>query len=518
MRTMDAQEQRRVDREVPARLGISLRDLMQRAAAGVVTACLSLLRDPQQPIWLVCGPGNNGGDGYAAAWMLAARGLSVSVVDCAPGRARSPLAARERARAAAAGLLRAQVPRVFPADCLLVDAVYGAGFSLSRPLAAETAACLADMRRAAQQGATVVAVDLPSGVAADTGQAIAAAVPAAVTVTFVRPKPGLFLYPGRALAGQVITETLSIQPTILDAVVSPAPARFTCVLHDARIRAWALPRPPDAHKGIFGRVLIFGGSPGMGGAVTLAVGAALRSGAGLVHALVAAAARAGIDARHPEALLAASAPFPPSSQELAAQCADKQVVLAGPGLAVGPDERERVAQLVAFPGALVLDAGALTALADASPQLLARLRARADQGLPPVVLTPHPGEYARLAPDLPLTDPIAAARTLAQRCGGVVVLKGGATVVAAPDGRCAINPTGNHGLATGGSGDVLAGLLAGLLAQGMAAWPAACAAVYLHGLAADLAARDLGRRALLPGDLAQYFGAAFRQCGWEEES
>ncbi len=518
MRTIDALGQRRVDRDVPAHLGISLYDLMQRAAAGVVEVCLSRLRHPRQPVWVICGAGNNGGDGYAAARMLADRGLDVAVVDCAPGRTRSPLAAGERERAAAAGLIRERAPDDFPDDCLLVDAVYGAGFSFSRALAADETELLTRMGRAARRGATVVAVDLPSGVEADTGQALAAAVPASVTVTFVRPKPGLFLYPGRALAGRVVTDGLDIEPAVLDAVLPPDPGRETIVLDDARVREWAPARPPDAHKGLFGRVMVFGGSPGMGGAATLAVGAALRSGAGLVHALVAAAARAGIDVRHPEALVVAPESFPPSSRELAAHGVDKQVVLAGPGLAVGAPERERIAQLAMFAGALVLDAGALTALAAEHERMLALLRQRVEQGLPPAVLTPHPGEFARLAPDLPLADPLAAARALARRCRGVVVLKGASTVIAASDGRCAINPTGNNGLATGGSGDVLAGLLAGLLAQGMAAWPAACAAVYLHGLAADWAARSRGRRALLPGDLAEYFAQAFRQCGWEEET
>ncbi|NLN46584.1 MAG: NAD(P)H-hydrate dehydratase [Clostridiaceae bacterium] len=518
MRTIGAKAQQTVDREAPSRLGITLHDLMIRAAEAVVRVVLLRLRDDRHPVVFVCGSGNNGGDGYAAAHRLAALGHDVSVLEAAPERPRSSLAARERALADKAGLLRIVDPgTAFPDHCLVVDAVFGAGYSALRPLDPAVSALFLAVEDARSRGATVVSVDLPSGVEADTGRACPGAVQADATVTFVRPKPGLFLYPGRRYAGRIVTDPIGIPALLVDELLSGLPDE-PLLLDAASIHPLAVPRPADAHKGTFGRVLVTGGSPGMGGAATLAVGAALRSGAGLVQALVPKDARVGIDARHPEALGAAVDPFPPDPATALRLSADKQAVLVGPGLAPDPAAEELVAALCVCPSPVVLDAGALTLAAFRPERFVPLLASRVSRGMPYAVLTPHPGEFGRLAPDLDRSDPVAAARDCASRWSSVVVLKGAGTVVASPDGRCAINTTGNDGLSKAGSGDVLAGLLAGLLAQGMDPWEAACAAVCLHGMAADIAARRSGRRSMLPGDLALCFGDAFKQAGWENNT
>jgi len=515
---MSASAQQTVDREAPARLGITLHDLMIRAAEAVVRVVLLRLRTHLQPVVIVCGPGNNGGDGYAAAHRLAALGQDVTVVDALPDRPRSPLAALERQHVVRAGLLREGTSDgVFPDGCLVVDAVFGAGCNALHPLDPSVTALFLAVENAQSRGAAVLSVDLPSGVEADTGRVCPGAIQADVTVTFVRPKPGLFLYPGRKHTGMLVTDPIGIPASLVDDLLIDMP-REPLLLDAAAIRHLAPARPADAHKGTFGRVLVTGGSPGMGGAATLAVGAALRSGAGLVQALVPRDARAGIDVRHPEALVAATHPFPPDPATVAGYFEDKQAVLVGPGLAPGPAAENLVAAVCGGSMPVVLDAGALTVAASRPDRFLPILADRMAAGLPPAVLTPHPGEFSRLAPDLDRTDPVASARTCAARWGSVVVLKGAGTVVAAPDGRCAINTTGNDGLSKAGSGDVLAGLLSGLLAQGMDPWEAALAAVCLHGMTADAIARRSGRRSLLPGDLAPGFEAAFKEAGWEKDT
>lgn len=515
IRTMGYAEQQAVDREAPVRLGISLHDLMIRAAEAVVRECLLCFHDHTQPAIVFAGPGNNGGDAYAAARLLAAYGRQVTICEGMPDRPRSPLAQIERERAIASGVPLAAADMDIPAGCLIIDGLFGAGFHLDRPLDDAAAKLFCIINRQVDSGVRVVAIDIPSGVEADTGRAHPDAVRADATVTFVRPRTGLYLYPGRSHAGRIVLDNLGIPENMACEILASSPPAPE-VLDHAAVRGWRPPRPADGHKGTFGRVLVVGGSPGMGGAVSLAVGAALRSGAGLVHASIPAAVRTGIDVRHPEALVHVTEPFPPSADQISALVYGMAAIAAGPGLSPGSTAAEMIAELAGTNVPLVLDAGALTCMAEDPGKFFPLLHARAANGKPLAILTPHPGEYARLCPDVPPSDRIAAARALAERSGCIVVLKGAGTVVASPQGQAAINTTGNDGLAKGGSGDVLCGLMAGLLAQGMEPWAAACSAVFLHGLAADIAVAGMGRRAMLAGDLPMFFGEAFRQAGWEE--
>ncbi|NLV39979.1 MAG: NAD(P)H-hydrate dehydratase [Candidatus Hydrogenedentes bacterium] len=289
------------------------------------------------------------------------------------------------------------------------------------------------------------------------------------------------------------------------------------MLTHSRVAQWLPPRPRDAHKGVFGHLLVLAGSRGMTGAARLACGAACRSGAGLVTLGVPAPLADILEAALVETM---TLPLPATeaasfSREAAAPAleaaGDRGAALIGPGLSRHPKTISFARRFIrGWDGPLAVDADALHALAWDRP-LSGPCRA---QTLPPPVLTPHPGEMARLTglstAEIQETRETAALH-YAEKWNAVVVLKGWHTVIAAPDGRAAVNPTGNQGMASGGSGDVLAGLLGGLLAQGMDPWEAACAAVYVHGLAGDIAVRGVSPRALTAGDLVRGLSEAWRE-------
>ena len=415
--------------------------LMEHAGRAVARTVMRRVRPC--PTLVLCGPGNNGGDGYVVARLLRAAGWPVrlaALAATAPGGD----------AAAAAARWPGPVERLDPAASaradLVIDALFGAG--LSRPVDGVAADCLRAARR-------LIAIDMPSGIDGATGAVCGFAPMAEATVTFFRPKPGHLLYPGRAHCGDLVLADILIPPAVLELI------RPGCVANHPDL--WALPAPgPDDHKYRRGLLTILGGE--MAGAARLAAAAARRAGAGLVCI----AHPAGPwPATEPGVILTDAA--------LPSLLADprRQVWLVGPGL--GASAGPALASLRAAGRQIVADADALTACAGA-PE---RLRGCA-------IITPHAGEFARLFPDLAGTDRLAAARAAAARTGAVVILKGADTLIADPDGRCAINHNAPPTLATAGSGDVLAGIAAGLLAAGMAPWSAAAAAVWLHGAAATL--------------------------------
>jgi NAD(P)H-hydrate epimerase len=345
----------------------------------------------------------------------------------------------------------------------------------------------------------VLAVDLPSGLDADTGQPLGPCVQADLTVTLSLPKLGLALEPGRSLAGRVVVGRIGIADEA-PGVALPAsllPARGAGALLPAR--------PADGHKGSFGHALVAGGSRGKTGAAALAAEGAARGGAGLVTIACPAGTNPILEVKCTEQM---TAPLPETADgELAPEAAapllalarERDALVLGPGLGRGAAPRELVRRVVprAAPP-LVLDADGLVAFAG-EPEAL-----RARSG--PAVLTPHPGEAGALLGEDPREinrDRVAAARRLAERSGAVVVLKGAATVVAEPGGRVRVNATGGPVLATGGTGDVLAGLVGALLAQGVAAFDAASAAVFLHGAAGDRLAASVGGAGALAGELCR---------------
>ena len=417
--------------------GIPVATLMENAGRAVARAIVARLR-PRRTL-VLCGPGNNGGDGYVAARHLANRGWPVTVAALAPPRGDAGQAAR-RWHGPIVPFTETEAAR---AD-LVIDALFGAG--LTRSLDPEAAAVLHAARH-------IVAIDVPSGLDGATGQPLGPVAPAAFTITFFRRKPGHLLLPGRTLCGETILADIGLPATVLPEIA--------CQTFHNSPALWTLPTPsPEGHKYHRGHLTILGGAT-MPGAARLAATAARRAGAGLVT----------IATTH----LSAEPGVMTDATPIATQLADprRTIWLAGPGL--GRDTaRTLIPQLLAAHRPTILDADAL------QPDLI--------HGA--TILTPHDGEFIRLF-GASGPDRLASARAAARHSGAIVLLKGPTTIIAAPDGRAALNTNAPPWLATAGSGDILAGLIAGLLAQSMLPFEAAAAAAWLHGHAATTLGQGL---------------------------
>jgi hydroxyethylthiazole kinase-like uncharacterized protein yjeF len=465
-------------RAIEARATATLPPGTLMARAGRAAAEVLLEGEAPRTVCVVCGPGNNGGDGFVVAAELAARGV---LVECALIGTETP--ATEDARAAHARWLAAggRVLRALPeahAECV-VDALFGIG--LTRPLGG----AFLDAAHWINAQPRVVALDVPSGLDADTGAWIGAVagVRAQRTVTFIADKPGLHTGAGVDAAGRVIVAPLGLPP-----------ANSTLALTGrADLAALAAPRPRDSHKGTFGSVAVVGGGRGMVGAALLAARAALRLGAGCVYVDAIGAPDFRVDPLQPELMFRPLAQMPKTD-----------AVVVGCGLGTDTAAHTALAAVLAVDGALVIDADALNLLA-ADGALRAALTARGSA----TVITPHPLEAARLLGTTAAEvqrDRIGAALELASRLRAFVLLKGAGSVIAAADGRARINPTGSPALATAGTGDVLAGMIGALLAQGVEPFAATAGAAWLHGRAGEGA----GDRGLVASDLPERAVQAWR--------
>ncbi|TAL74612.1 MAG: NAD(P)H-hydrate dehydratase [Rhodanobacter sp.] len=464
---------RAFDRRAIDGLGIPGIELMQRAAAA---AFASLRRHwPQaRRLAVYCGPGNNGGDGFLLAALARKQGLQAEVIALTAVSTGDAALARQAWRDAGGAVRLWQSGTALPAADVQVDALYGTG--LHRPPAPEVAALIAAI---AASGQPVLALDVPSGLAADTGDVPGAVLPADVTISFIAAKRGL--YTGRAaeVVGRLELAPLDLPESLWQGVPPDA----------VLLSPECLPRRPRAaHKGANGHVLAIGGDHGLAGAIRLCGEAALRAGAGLVSVATRADHLLALNAARPELMAHGVA----DGDALAPLLARASVLALGPGLGQGDWSRALWRAALASGKPLVLDADGLNLLARA-PAPLAQ----------PGVLTPHPGEAARLLATTAAAveaDRFATVRALARRYRAVVVLKGAGSLIAAPDGKVAVCPWGNPGMATGGMGDLLTGVIAALMAQGCDAWRAACLGVGLHARAGDCAARH-GERGLLASDL-----------------
>jgi NAD(P)H-hydrate epimerase len=471
------------------------------AGRAVADAAVELL-PPGGEVLVVCGAGHNGGDGLVAARHLKLLGVPVRVALLAEPGALRGLPAANAKRAERAGVPLEGARWRPPACGVIVDAVFGTG--LARPVEKAAAASLRRIDAARSAAVRVLAVDLPSGLCADTGAVLGFAACADLTLTLGLPKLGLALSPGRELAGRIRVARIGIA----DAVPGVAAEAELWTRAEAGARLPA--RPAAGHKGSFGHALLVAGSEGKTGAAALAAEGAGRAGAGLVTLACPAGLNDILEVKLTEAMTApvrdtSERAFSAGAEDaLAALAAERDAVGLGPGIGRAVETQKLVRALVLrIAKPLALDADALFAFRGEPGALRAR---RA-----PTVLTPHPGEAALLlggsASDVN-RDRIGAARRLAEASGAVVVLKGAATVVAAPGATTVVNPTGGPNLASGGTGDVLLGAIAGLLAQGLDARSAAALGAFLHGFAGDRLAAQTGPSGLLAGDLARELPAA----------
>ena len=513
MRVLTAEQMQEADRRTIEEVGVPSIVLMENAGRQIVSAMHATIDDLEnRRVGILCGRGNNGGDGFVVARLLSQQGLTVRVFLL--GRAEDVVgdAGTNLRVAESVGLSIVEVAdrdgwdgaRSGVDECdVLVDAMFGTG--LNRPLDDLSSMVVADLNAL---DVPVVAIDLPSGLSADRTDPIGEAVEADVTVTLAAPKLALLLAPAQSWAGDLVIADIGIPAAVIDAVSGDRLELLT----PEEVGVLIPPRPDDAHKGDFGHVLVVAGSVGKTGAAALAGLGALRSGAGLVTVATPRGCVASVSSAVPEYM---TLPLPENEDGTVAAEALRVIlefgcdaIAVGPGLGATAAVSALVHGLVErSPVPLVLDADALNVFATDPSRLAGR------DGVP-IVITPHPGEMARLCQTTSAevqTDRLNTARRFATAHQLFVVLKGARTVIADPEGKMWVNLTGNAGMSTGGVGDVLTGMTAAWLAQLGRPDHACQVAVFLHGLAGDLASDEHGEVALMASDLVGCIGKAVRE-------
>lgn len=515
-RLLTAKEAKQLDRYTIEQIGVPSEVLMERAALATAEECIRRLT-PGAKVLSVCAMGNNGADGVAVARILHLKGYSTEIL--LAGNERK---ATEEMKCQLRIVRNLHIP-VCKADeaaeyikpgeyDLIVDALFGVG--LVRKVEGLYALLVEQIN---ESRAKIVAVDIPSGVSADDGSILGRAVKADVTVTFGAEKLGMILYPGTEYCGERVTADIGLAEEMFFDGLMPEDVRgkesettagtyqpaFTYDKEDVK----RLPaRPAYSNKGTFGRVLVIAGSANMGGAALFAGMAAYRMGAGLVEIATVAENRSFLMERLPEAVLTIYDTNEDSGMWLASAVKRAKAVVVGPGMGVSEHTKEILSFLLReTEGALVIDADGLNVLA-ASAGLTEQLSER-------VILTPHLGEMSRLTGKTVRelqAELIRSAADYSKATGAVCVMKDARTIVAAPDGRVYVNTSGNCGMATGGSGDLLAGILGALRAEGMDPFDTACLGVYLHGLYGDKAREHYGVRAMIASDFGEMIGEALQ--------
>ncbi len=502
-RVVDSAQMRALDAHTIESLGVPGELLMESAGRAIVERVLAIRGDDQRAVVIFCATGNNGGDGFVVARQLHELGVPVHVVLLGERASVKGDALSNLLRVEALGLDFCEIDRGESGPALdaviVIDALFGTG--LSRPLADGAADCVDRISAARKRGAYVISADVPSGICADTGAVLGHAVRADETVSMGLAKIGLCQEPGRSHAGRIFVARIGIADRTPDC--EPDVELWSPLFAKDRLPS----RTAFAHKGSFGHVLVVAGSEGKTGAAHLAAIGAQRAGAGLVTIACPASLNPVLEIKTTEAMTAPVAETQDhglaarASKRILELAGERDVVALGPGIGQSKETWQLVRELaLAIDKPLVLDADALNAFAD-EPGSLARLWERSAA----TILTPHPGEAGRLleCPAAEINaDRLTRARELARVSGAIVLLKGAGSVVADPSGRVIINPTGGPALAAGGTGDVLTGVLAAYLAQGVAPLEAAGLAAYVHGLAGDLLAREIGESGILASEVA----------------
>ena len=509
MKLYTAEAMREADRRTITELGVPGITLMENAGSG----CAGLIHQrygatPSRKAVIVAGRGNNGGDGFVIARLLQEKGWDVITL-LLGGREEISGDALTNLERLPPDLVRFSPDGIIPfagelaEAAVIVDALFGTG--LTRKVDGPWGEAVNLINAA---GRPVVAVDIPSGIHGTTGKVLGTAVRADLTVTFAGAKPGHVLYPGAEYVGELRVVEIGIPPSLL--AESPG---YDYLDEDA-VRLLIHPRGRSAHKGSFGHLLIIAGSRGKTGAAAMAANSAVRAGSGLVTLAVPAMLHDILEVKTTEAM---TVPLDdaergylgfPALPEILALLSGRSAVAMGPGLSRNPETTELIRRLlpeIHLP--LLLDADALNAVSEKPESLRSACS-------PALVLTPHPGEMARICgcsvADIE-SDRVAAARDTAARHGVYLILKGAATIIAAPDGRIAINGSGNPGMATGGMGDLLTGIVGSLLGQGYPPFDACKLGVYLHGCAADLVASDKGEIGIRATDVQEMLPYAYKK-------
>ncbi len=513
-RLLTRQQQQKLDREFSDITGLPSIVLMEQAASGLtglIGALLESFDDKDESdldVLIVAGVGNNGGDGWASARQLMAIGYEVVVYDAKSDKEPTGDALLNQHAFRRLGGEIIDTPEELEGryPLVTVDALFGTGFDETRLMSDKAKQAFAVLASLKEKGTCIVASDIPSGVDADTGHAIPEAVAADFTCTFGRKKVGLVTHPGLLYAGEVLEYPISMTDEFVEHALGRE--RFACTLDAESVPTIMSDRQPDGHKGQFGRVLLIGGAEGMTGALILAARASEKMGVGYTMLRAPQGSLPIIASAIPSALISA---VPEEGLETKRDLPEPTAIAIGSGAGKEPWVKKALNHLLRQPMPIIIDADGLNALARMMGAY-DMLRERAEKGYPPAVLTPHPGEFLRLAPESSMLlqqDRLEAARVLAERTGSIIVLKGMATVVAMPDGDAYINTTGNVGLAKGGSGDVLTGMIAGLAAQMDSIEEAVKRAVYLHGMVADIASEKyLSDTVVTPEDLIDSIGEA----------
>lgn len=510
MRILNTQQMREADRQTIDDIGLPSIVLMENAGRQAVAAMEAAFEDlATSKVGVLCGRGNNGGDGFVVARTLAQRGIEATVfllgsVGDVRGDARVNLEILGRVGLTVVEVTTAQEWELHSSEIsecdVIVDAIVGTGFR--GPLTGLLETVVADVNGL---GVPVVAIDLPTGVSADSHEVEGEAIEASMTVTLAAPKIPLILPPADAYGGDLVIADIGIPASVIDELEGP----WLELLTRERMRELIPARAADSHKGDFGRVLVIAGSVGRTGAAHLAALGALKSGAGLVTIATPRSCVATLAAMMPEYMTegleetaAGTIDFSAVDRVLDLQA---DIIALGPGLGQDPSTSAFIQAIVERSGApLVLDADALNAFSGDPERLTGR------DGVD-VIITPHPGEMARLlniSIEQVQADRLEHAREFAAARRVHVVLKGHRTIIAGPEGRAFVNLTGNAGMATGGTGDLLTGMIAAWFAQILDPEGACKLAVYLHGTAGDLAEADEGEVALLPSDVAARLGDA----------
>ncbi len=503
MKLVTVEQMRGIDDAAARDYGISGLILMENAGRAVADSIVNFLSNDvtSRRIIIFAGKGNNGGDGFVVARHLANRGADVKVFLVSPkeeihGDALVNLEIIEKSGISISTIGPRDIQRIkislLYAD-LVVDGIFGTGF---KGKAAGIASWVIEAINSC--GKPVVAIDLPSGLEGDRGCVEGPCIQASLTCTLGLPKLGCFLSSGMECCGEIQVMDISLPRALTD-----RDTLFYNLIDAELCSSMFPPRGRDCHKGTYGQVFVAGGSTGMTGAIALTADAALKAGAGLVKACIPASLNSILENKLTEAI---SVPLPENENQvlgpdaaevLVREAGEKGVIAVGPGLSTGKGTEKFIAEVFAkTKSALVVDADGLNAAAK-NPDIFLELNV-------PAVITPHPGEMARLlgiTPQEVQLDRIGVAADFASRYSVVVVLKGASSIVAAPGGRIYVNTTGNPGMATAGAGDVLTGIIASFMAQGMPPVKAAAAGVYIHGAAGDAVTASVGERGMVAGDI-----------------